>query len=317
MGTFTLEVMGSEGKAIFSASGTAPCSMGGTCFNRGILTVDGEEIAVHSSGVSLKEFNRPENQIVVLTKKIQFYNRKYPESKNDPSKSNSSVLGLWVERAEAYAKIKQYEKAVSDIEVAISLFEQENPSLDRIFKTQDLKKYMTLAALYHYFLENYSQSAEAIERAIGANDIYMEARKKDSAATINVNKQVDRLDLWLWIVRMKQGKQELADRELRHVLEEASKSDRFCELNIKIARFYVGDMNEKHLADSIDNNPRQIARHCNGFIASIKFSSNYYIGQKAIVNGNIEKGKAMLRLSLENRGGYNKEREIAIYELDN
>ncbi|MEL6911922.1 MAG: tetratricopeptide repeat protein [Cyanobacteria bacterium J06598_4] len=129
IGTFTLEVVGSEGKAIFSASGTAPCSMGGTCFNRGTLIVNGEDIAVHSSGISLKEFNKPENKIVSLSKEIQFYNRKYPESKNDPSKSNTSILNLWVERAEAYAKLKQYDRAIADIEVAISLFDQRNPSL--------------------------------------------------------------------------------------------------------------------------------------------------------------------------------------------
>ncbi|MEL7417511.1 MAG: tetratricopeptide repeat protein, partial [Cyanobacteria bacterium J06555_3] len=76
-----------------------------------------------------KEFNKPENKIVSLSKEIQFYNRKYPESKNDPSKSNTSILNLWVERAEAYAKLKQYDRAIADIEVAISLFDQRNPSL--------------------------------------------------------------------------------------------------------------------------------------------------------------------------------------------
>ncbi|MEO0926257.1 MAG: hypothetical protein AAFY63_10345 [Cyanobacteria bacterium J06643_13] len=314
IGTFTLEVVGSEGKAIFSASGTAPCSMGGTCFNRGTLIVNGEDIAVHSSGISLKEFNQPENKIVSLSKEIQFYNRKYPESKNDPSKSNTSILNLWVERAEAYAKLKQYDRAIADIEVAISLFDQRNPSLSRS-SARDLEDYMVLAALYNYFIQDYSQSAVAIARAIVAHDIYMAAINRNSES-VNTNKQIDDLNLWLWIVRMKQGKPELADRELRQVLEEASKIDRTCELTTEISRFLLGDIGETELTQTIYDNPYKIAHGCYS-VPSSKFHLNYYVGQKAIVNGDIDKGKEMLKLSLENISKYRTESKIAKHELNN
>ncbi|MEL7075057.1 MAG: hypothetical protein AAGM46_03905 [Cyanobacteria bacterium J06582_2] len=312
IGTFTLEVVGSEGKAIFSASGTAPCSMGGTCFNQGTLIVNGEDIAVHSSGISLKEFNQPENKIVSLSKEIQFYNRKYPESKNDPSKSNTSILNLWVERAEAYAKLKQYDRAIADIEVAISLFDQRNPSLSWS-SARDLEDYMVLAALYNYFIQDYSQSAVAIERAIVAHDVEMSERNSKAA---NTNKQIDDLDLWLWIVRMKQGSKELADKELRQVLEEVSKIDRTCELSTEVARFLLGDISEIKLTNIIDNNPYKIAHDCYN-IRSSKFHLNYYVGQKAIVNGDIDKGKEMLKLSLENISKYRTESKIAKHELNN
>ncbi|MEL7417510.1 MAG: hypothetical protein AAGK10_02845 [Cyanobacteria bacterium J06555_3] len=174
---------------------------------------------------------------------------------------------------------------------------------------------MVLAALYNYFIQDYSQSAVAIARAIVAHDIYWSASNRNSES-VNTNKQIGHLNLWLWIVRMKQGKPELADRELRQVLEEVSKIDRTCELSTEVARFLLGDISEIKLTNIIDNNPYKIAHDCYN-IRSSKFHLNYYVGQKAIVNGDIDKGKEMLKLSLENISKYRTESKIAKHELNN
>lgn len=300
-GYITLEVTGDKGKAVFSASAIAPCATGSTCFGHGTLTVSGEEIPIHHTGISIEKFNQPTNRIEYLTKKIKFYNRKLPPNTH-PHESNPGAYSQWLERAEAYADNQEFAKAISDMETAISLWSKRHQKINK-YSVKTLKGYLRKLAAYYYYSGQFNKSAEVIESVIEKNKF------EEHYSYLDNN------HLWLWLIRVRSGKQNFADNELKKALKNALESNKFCPINIVVTRFFVEELNEKDFFQSLDNTPLKYNPYC-GFFRDVGFSyAYYYAGQKQIINGNIEKGKELLEKSLEYEGGYRLEREIANYEL--
>ncbi|VEP15964.1 hypothetical protein H1P_3900001 [Hyella patelloides LEGE 07179] len=302
-GNITLEVIGDKGKAVFSANDIAPCATESTCFKSGTLTVNSEKIPIHHTGISLEEFNQPPNRIKALTQEIKFYNRKLLPNTH-PHKSLSSIHGLWFKRAKAYADNQEFTNAISDMETAIALLSKNNQKPSRIIE-QESKKYARQLALYNYYLEQFDKSAELIQNAIAKNNFKQN------------QKYLDDNNLWLWIVRMRAGKQDLANRELKQAMQIATQQEKFCSLNIALASLFLEEMKEQELFQNLKDNPAAYIHNC-GFLSSrLFFDGYYYAGQKQIVNGNLKKGKELLQKSLEYEAvNRDIERELAIYELN-
>jgi tetratricopeptide (TPR) repeat protein len=300
-GNFTMEIIGDKDKALFYANGISPCSTGSTCFQTGSLTVKDRKIAIHDSGISMEEFNQPINKITYLSNQIKFYNRQYPQN-TPPHQSNSRIYKLWAERADVYAANKEFVNAISDIETAIALL-STGSDYSKI-SDEELNQYFVKLALYHYYLGQFNKSAEAIKTVIKQN--------KFENNKVYLNQNV----LWLWLVRMREGKKDLAEQELRQSLQLAIKNKDLCDLSIAVARFFLGEIKEQEFLKEIQDNSNMYNRSCE-FSGLLGVSdAYYYAGQKQIISGNIEKGKKMLQQSLERQGGPRLEDDIAIFELN-
>lgn len=305
-GNLTLEIIGDKGKALFYANDIAPCATGSTCFKRGILTVKDRQIEIHHSGISIEEFNRPANKIAYLSNQIKFYNRKYPQN-TPPHQSNPSIYKLWSERAGAYAANKDFPNAILDMETAIALL-SKNYRQSGGFHERRLKEYFHKIALYHYYLGQFDKSAEAILSAIKKNQF------EENKRYLNDN------HLWLWIVRMHEGQEDLANQELEEALQFAIDNKDFCAMNV--ARYLIGEIKEADFLQLVEEN--QLTRkdvykynnyYCDFFGSQQVFFAYYYAGHKKIIDGNIKEGKELLQKFIESQVTFGLEHDIAIYEL--
>jgi hypothetical protein len=107
----TLEIIGEKTQAIFSGRGYLTNELDYNDSN-GTLIVGNKKIEIHSSGLSMEQFNQPKTRISIIKYYISHYY----------SLDSIGRVEHLEKLAEAYAEIGDYENAISNIQSAKGIF---------------------------------------------------------------------------------------------------------------------------------------------------------------------------------------------------
>ena len=306
VGEHTIEIIGDQGKAVFSASGITPCSSideGDICFSDGILSTKYSRILVHQKGMTIVEFNRliNQNKIANLTDKINKYNLQ----QDNP---NYNIHELFIESYQLYSANQDFVNAISDIETVIALLSEslnnemeEQSQEESQLLTRKIEKYRYWLAYSYYYAKQFSKSAKVLKSIF------------DNSSSIKHNKFLNQEDLWLWTTRMRANQSKIANEELKKSLKIAIQQQDFCW--IPFAQFLIGELTEDFF---IQKNKSSVSNDCE-YIDSQKIPlTYYYLGQKELIQGNVLKGKSLLQKSLLNKSLLKTSIEyvFAVHELN-
>jgi hypothetical protein len=302
-GKLTFEIIGEKNKAIFSGRGNMTNELSYDDPS-GTLTVGNKKIEIHSSGLSMNEFNKPKIKIAVIKDYIKRYY--YPNFSRGTEPHFKKL-------AETYAEISDYVNAIKSIKSAKAAFLKDNgitvdhPETDREFSglsqypAEELREYLRQEALYYYYSENFDQVSKTLKQVL---------------QTPFLEKQLSRDNLWLWVVQSRSGKQELANQELRRSMKIAVDKQDLCWM--PFAKFLVGDLKEKDFVSYITLANRVASPDCGNVAGEAGLPlAYYYSAQKKFVNKNREDSKELLHKFLSANQWSNEriEKSMAIYDL--
>jgi tetratricopeptide (TPR) repeat protein len=302
-GKLTFEIIGEKNKAIFSGRGYMTNELSYDDPN-GTLTIGNKRIDIHSSGLSMNEFNKPKIKIAVIK---DYINRYYSPEFIGRAEPHFKKL------AETYSEIGDYKNAIQNLKSAKAGFLKNNvnavdsPGTDREFiglnkrSSEELREYLRQEALYYYYSGNLNQVSKTLKQVLQTPFL---------ASSLNTD------NLWLWVVQSRSGKQELANHELRKSMQLAVNKQELCWM--PFAKFLVGDLNEQEFISYITRVNRIASPDCGNVVGEAGLPiAYYYSAQKQFVNKNTEKSKALLHKFLSANAWDNKkfEKSMATYEL--
>ncbi len=302
-GKLTFEIIGEKNKAIFSGRGYMTNELSYDDPN-GTLTVGSKKIEIHSSGLSMNEFNKPKTKITIIKKYIKRYY--YPDFTRGTEPHFKKL-------AETYAEIGDYKDAIKNLQLAKAVFLKDkgnavnSPGTDREFiglnkySAEELREYLRQEALYHYYSGNLDQVSEILKQIL---------------QTPFLSSRLNTDNLWLWVVQSRSGKQESADQELRRSMKLAVDKQELCWM--PFAKLLVGDLKEKDFISYIARVNRIASPDCGNLIGEAGLPITYYYSaQKQLASKNLEESKQLLHQFLSSNVMENKklEKSMAIYDL--
>ena len=284
MGNLTIEVKGQKGTGVFTANNIHPDSTYPIGFHEGRWTVDGKTVEVHPSGLTIAAFNLPENRIADATLRIS----------NAPP-DRSIMHGVYKERAEAYADLGDYEKAVADMTQATKYMEEQgeqtiNVDADGEHKgwnhnnAEQFREYLRQLALYQTFLGDFPGALNSIWRL------------ENSAFFPDI---LGRESLRQFILMSKTDKQDRAAGQLRSTMERSIQNGHRCW--IPFARFLLGELTEEQFLDKIRNESASFAHSdCGNRVGDRTLAlALYYAAELHEISGDSDKANLLYQQAID------------------
>ncbi|MGL5880990.1 MAG: hypothetical protein ACRC2V_24880, partial [Xenococcaceae cyanobacterium] len=195
-----------------------------------------------------------------------------------------------------YADNGDFFKAISDLETVIALLSKSattevvNVGKDEKQRWKEdvdrkIENYLYQLALYYFNVKQFDKSAYTIENIL-KNPVLKKYKKP-----------LNQDNLWLWVSRARSGQKDLADRELKQSLQLAIQKKDFCWTSF--ANLLLGELSEEIFLEQMETE-NSIPKECNYIYDRKLFFTYYYLSQKQIVAGNLEKGRELLLKSFDN-----------------
>jgi len=272
MGVFSLDVFGDRGQGVFFAKDIRSDPVYGIIFASAGWRAAGRDTPLHPSGLTEEQARSPENRIVDATRRLNSV---------PPSVPNCPVL---VQRAEAYAEMKNYRAAIQDMRNVVLRHRQEvekTVNHDR-GKThtgwnkesaEKGREYYRQLVLYDYFAGQYQDAAKDLRESLKIPFVE-EALTKDH--------------LWLWVVSTMAGEKASADQELAQALQAAQSNKDLCWAGF--AEFLLGSQSEQaFLERMIKDSERMAPAECGRVFGKRTLAQAYfYAAQKREINGDLQ-----------------------------